>query len=625
MHNETKQLKLSIVIPAYNEAQNIGHLLSALLQQTIVGASLHEIIVASDGSTDDTVAVAKGITDERITVLDLTKRRGLCKTQNELVSRATGDVVVLLNADILPQHEDFITQLIKPLVNQEKHGVPEGENPIGIVACNYDCATPRTFIEKVLIEAFYIKRDAMSKYRNGDNLYMCVGCARAFSKEFLKDFRWADTYGEDAHSYLSCKKAGFAFKYAPEARALFRVPSVYNDYIKQSVRYREAREHLKNNFSEELVTREFAIPKGLLLKSFIQHFFTHPILTFSYFCMFFYTYIYNKTPTATSYKPHTEVPSTKDLASDMPLYVTDTDTAPKTVTVGIPAFNEEKNIGKLIDALFAQDDSTYVLEQIIVVSDGSTDNTNEIVESYKDVRVKLIPLEKQAGVANAQNIIVREAKSDVVVLVDADILPEHNRLIAELIKPFCDNSKTSLVSGPAYPTTPKTLFERIIAISERCKTEAFSHTRGGDNIYCCRGRVCALSRAFYTTITWPDKHADDSYSYLFCKQTGGTFVYASNASVLFRAPQNFEDHKKQSIRYVRGRFTNEDFPGMDVKQEYALDVPVFIKTSIKYFLRHPLLFPAYVAVLCFVRIQALIYGLPKDSSIWAPIKSSKDI
>ena len=50
------------------------------------------------------------------------------------------------------------------------------------------------------------------------------------------------------------------------------------------------------------------------------------------------------------------------------------------VSVGIMAFNEEKNMGRLLKALLSQELKKVRIEEIIVVSDGSTDKTNEIVK-----------------------------------------------------------------------------------------------------------------------------------------------------------------------------------------------------------------------------------------------------
>ena len=52
------------------------------------------------------------------------------------------------------------------------------------------------------------------------------------------------------------------------------------------------------------------------------------------------------------------------------------------ISVGIMAFNEEKNIGRLLKAILSQKLNQIKITEIIVVSDGSTDKTDEIVKNF---------------------------------------------------------------------------------------------------------------------------------------------------------------------------------------------------------------------------------------------------
>lgn len=88
------------------------------------------------------------------------------------------------------------------------------------------------------------------------------------------------------------------------------------------------------------------------------------------------------------------------------------------LSVIIPAFNEEDSIGKSLDqivAFLSKQDFNY---EIIVVDDGSKDSTNQIVSKLTDVR--LITLEKNCGKGFAVKTGVLEAKNDFVLFMDAD-------------------------------------------------------------------------------------------------------------------------------------------------------------------------------------------------------------
>ena len=99
---------ITIGIPAYNEEQNIYELLSALLQQNLATVNLEKVIVVADGSTDGTVGQIQRITDKRVALMHWTRRRGLAAGQNYIVENTRSDVLVLLDADILPQDNNFI-------------------------------------------------------------------------------------------------------------------------------------------------------------------------------------------------------------------------------------------------------------------------------------------------------------------------------------------------------------------------------------------------------------------------------------------------------------------------------------------------------------------------------------
>ncbi len=88
------------------------------------------------------------------------------------------------------------------------------------------------------------------------------------------------------------------------------------------------------------------------------------------------------------------------------------------VSVVIAACNEERTILKRLENLLAQDYPADRYE-IIVVSDGSADGTNEIVASHAEHGVLLIPLAKRVGKAAALNQGIIRAGGDIIVFADA--------------------------------------------------------------------------------------------------------------------------------------------------------------------------------------------------------------
>ncbi|HIH40190.1 MAG TPA: glycosyltransferase [Halobacteria archaeon] len=90
-----------------------------------------------------------------------------------------------------------------------------------------------------------------------------------------------------------------------------------------------------------------------------------------------------------------------------------------TVSVVVPVYNEEKNIGLIIEMLLSQ---KRVPDEIIIVDDGSTDKSVAIVKKYRDKRIKLIEMGHE-GVNTARDKGTIESQSDIVIQTDADCIP----------------------------------------------------------------------------------------------------------------------------------------------------------------------------------------------------------
>ncbi len=101
------------------------------------------------------------------------------------------------------------------------------------------------------------------------------------------------------------------------------------------------------------------------------------------------------------------------------------DDALRTVTVVIAAFNEASHISATVPNKLAQDYPAHLLD-VIVVSDGSTDGTDDLVSSLAlaDPRVRLLRQEPRQGKTTALNRAVAAATGDIVVFSDANSLFE---------------------------------------------------------------------------------------------------------------------------------------------------------------------------------------------------------
>jgi len=104
------------------------------------------------------------------------------------------------------------------------------------------------------------------------------------------------------------------------------------------------------------------------------------------------------------------------------------------ISVVIPAYNEEKYIGKCLDSIIGQEEK---VDEIIVVNNNCADNTVEIVKKYKNVK---IVIEKKQGMTPARNAGFNEAKNEIIIKCDSDTLLPKN-FIREVKINLDNNSK----------------------------------------------------------------------------------------------------------------------------------------------------------------------------------------
>jgi glycosyltransferase involved in cell wall biosynthesis len=91
--------------------------------------------------------------------------------------------------------------------------------------------------------------------------------------------------------------------------------------------------------------------------------------------------------------------------------------APPKVTVVIPAYNREKYIREAIDSILAQ---TFTDFELVVIDDGSTDHTREVVQTYHDPRIQLVCNEANLGIPKTRNRGIRLARGEYLAFLDSD-------------------------------------------------------------------------------------------------------------------------------------------------------------------------------------------------------------
>ena len=217
----------------------------------------------------------------------------------------------------------------------------------------------------------------------------------------------------------------------------------------------------------------------------------------------------------------------------------------------ISAYNEEKGIEeKLINTLAID----YPKEnfEIIVVSDGCSDKTDEIVKSYASQGVKLIRVEGRVGKTEARNVAIKMVDSEIIVFSDGTTEYESNS-VKMLVRNFSDKS-VGMVSGHLKYTDPtksqvgaaQKIFWKYESIIKKSQTKMGTLT---GSIGC----ITAFRRCLYTHL--PANVIEDFTGPLFIVKQGFRVVFEEEAICYELTTQKSSNEWNMRVRVIRGGMT----------------------------------------------------------------------
>jgi poly-beta-1,6-N-acetyl-D-glucosamine synthase len=213
------------------------------------------------------------------------------------------------------------------------------------------------------------------------------------------------------------------------------------------------------------------------------------------------------------------------------------------VSVCVPAFNEEDNIANLLISLTNQVPSNVKIDQIIVVSSGSTDRTAIITKDFsqKDSRIKLINQKKREGKVSAINEFLKVASNDIIILESADTIPG-KETIENLCLPF-KNPKIGMVGAHPIPTNDQDSFMGYVSHL----LWGLHHRIAKKNPKC--GELVAFRKVFETI---PNTAVDEAWIEYEIIKKNYEIAYAPEAIVYNKGPETISDLIKQRRRIACG-------------------------------------------------------------------------
>lgn len=425
----------SILIPAYNVASYIQETLDSVYAQTF---SNYEIIVVDDGSTDGTSVILQSQNETRLRVIHQ-KNSGVSSARNAGIAAAIGEFIAFLDGDDLwaPWHlsnaYNFFTE--HPEVNWYSSHFIRSED----VRKGFAQLTPDSGYDIV-------------DYFSG-TAWVCSSTVILAKKAIPKEcfFSVGMTYGEDVLAWLHFalqnpmiglgQAADCIYRFHVSSAVAARAADINTEIVSSKTLYKKwsalheegtldkahsfCRKHLigkwirniymNDNRDWKAHLQELNPLLGLACRSWISTY--HLLLSALSFIfslpLCLHCWIKGRSVPSPEYFPTQELPydsskqtlSMQSQESDAPFF-----------SIVIPAYNVQDYIKDTLQSVFHQTFSDF---EIIVVEDGSTDDTAKVLTLIKDPRLRVIH-QKNKGVSSARNTGFAACRGKYIAMLDSD-------------------------------------------------------------------------------------------------------------------------------------------------------------------------------------------------------------
>ena len=294
------------------------------------------------------------------------------------------------------------------------------------------------------------------------------------------------------------------------------------------------------------------------------------------------------------------------------------------LTIVIPAYNEYSNLLRLIPEILKQTHNNYTLKEILVISDGSTDQTKGLIFKNKKVKINIVLGRTQKGKPARVNQALKLVKTKLLVLLDADTKFTHSSVIDSLVAPIVEHG-IDYTSGIAVSMPPTNFVSRVAASGVKIWSIARSYLPP-HCLYNSEGMLRAFSRRFYTNLTFPPiASIEDTYPYLFAMQNNYSFNFVKTARVYYQLPTTFADYRSQQRRYhASDLLENTIFSESIVKASRLMTKNIKLKALLSALKFSPFYTLLYLIFSAYLRIDLWMYPV-KASNTWEVLNSTKNL
>ena len=419
-----KKPKVSIGVAYYNNEEYIFQCLDSLVNQTLKEI---EIIVVNDGSTDSGMDIINSFAafDSRIKVIDLPENRGVAHAFNVALDHATGEYFTECDSDDWVDLEIYEYMYVKAKEYFD----------LDFVTCrayNFTEVSDKIRTSKV----WYVEGDLCNTvlsdrdFHQNEKISVWINIwASLYNREFLvknniRKLECTSTGTDKSFFVLSrayAKRFMFTEKFGcyhrldnPSSLQHRREDLFTNFLILFDEVERELKEREKLNDYAYFLYKFKVIDFGGVLKKIPFDKIKEAIMEMSYV----FKEDMDKLVDFHSYKHELWAQNMLEIVENPQQFYVDYIAEQIKVSVIVPVYNDEESLENTINSILNQ---TFKEIEIILVDDGSTDNSAVILEEFtrRDRRAKLIRSENGGGGA-ARNVGMRQAKGKYLCFLDAD-------------------------------------------------------------------------------------------------------------------------------------------------------------------------------------------------------------
>ena len=296
-----------------------------------------------------------------------------------------------------------------------------------------------------------------------------------------------------------------------------------------------------------------------------------------------------------------------------------------TISIGIPAYNEEQNIINLLNLLLQQEAKTYHLQSILVISDGSSDATEKKVHlfSKEHPEVVLFADHRRKGKNIRLNELYKKNKSDILIILDADSIFKNHDALDLLIAPFADQ-EVVFTSVNKIPVKQKDFPGLLFYWWDELFHDAYASYNKGQNIYNFTSSGYAIRKDFSKTV----KHklhliSSGLFIYFTALRQQKKVVFVPEAVLLTRLPATVHEYRLLLSRTMKQKQYFVKYFGKWILPYYYIPKNYIRKHTVMYCIHHPL--QSVITIIFHLMLFQFPYNEEQNikKGIWETLTSSK--